>query len=422
MRRPLRFTSFRDRSLLLVFVAAFIGIGCGGGGSSSNQSQSDPAGLPPLSPPAQSNSYTGTDGAGDEWQVSIDHSSNGFTAVDSTNPGAGTALGSIVEELNFLGLSQTNISPPFQPFGFALEIPGRVLLLRPGNNATPLAALAPGSCLDINGDVTFQFVTLPDPNWAVNNATAYGNVQVSTSGATWNFSSFRQFTLAGSANQSGITLPPGSCSSTDGTINIPSGSGRSASTTLEVGPSGFFVAHQLVSSGPRGTTTGAVGVIVPAGPLNTASIAAASYVGFVDEPGLAAAGQPTTQMASFGGSITGAGCQTSPPPSSMCGGVFSGDNLGNLKQANTDTTISLGAEDSVNFGLYRSATVTIPDPGGSPGACVPPGVAGTDSQNNPTCTVPAVAVVGNPEGNFAIFLIAQDMVNNSPMVIYLLQR
>ena len=85
-------------------------------------------------------------------------------------------------------------------------------------------------------------------------------------------------------------------------------------------------------------------------------------------------------------------------------------------------TIDFGSEDAGNFGLYKSARVTIPDPAGSPGACTPPGVAGTDSQTNPTCTLPAIAVVGNPEDRFAIFLIAQDTVNNSPMAIYLFQQ
>ena len=106
----------------------------------------------------------------------------------------------------------------------------------------------------------------------------------------------------------------------------------------------------------------------------------------------------------------------------MCGGAFFNDSLTNLKQANTDVTIELGSEEPNNFGLYKSATVTVPDPVGSPGTCIAPGVAGTDSQINPTCTLPAIAVVGNPESKFAIFLIAQDMVNNSPMVIYLFEQ
>jgi len=36
--------------------------------------------------------------------------------------------------------------------------------------------------------------------------------------------------------------------------------------------------------------------------------------------------------------------------------------------------------------------------------------------------LPAVAVAGNPEGNFAIFVIAQDTVNDSPLAISLFQQ
>ncbi len=65
--------------------------------------------------------------------------------------------------------------------------------------------------------------------------------------------------------------------------------------------------------------------------------------------------------------------------------------------------MELGPEDQTNFGLYKSATIHILDP-------------------NKVCNPTGVAIVGNPEGKFAIFLIAQDTVTNSPMVIYLFQQ
>jgi hypothetical protein len=125
-------------------------------------------------------------------------------------------------------------------------------------------------------------------------------------------------------------------------------------------------------------------------------------------------------MAAFTGSV--ATCLTPPSSSGMCGGAFFNDILGNIKQASTDTTVEFGSEDPNNFGLFRSAQVTIPNPAGSAGTCTAPGVAGTDSQGTPTCTLPAIAVVGNPENKFAIFIIAQDTVNNSPMTIFLFQQ
>ena len=154
----------------------------------SSKVSTPPQGLPALTVPGPSNSYLGTEGPGNNWQASIDHTSNSFSAADLTNSSAGTVLGPIVDQIGFLGLAQTNLSPPFQPYGFALEIPGRALLLRPGINTAPLAALVPGSCLNIHGSVTFQFVTLPDQNWEVGADAAYGSVQASASGNTWNFS------------------------------------------------------------------------------------------------------------------------------------------------------------------------------------------------------------------------------------------
>jgi hypothetical protein len=361
------------------------------------------------------------------WQVSIDHTSNSFNAIDLTNSNSGTVLGSVVNQIGFLGLAQTNISPPFQPFGFALEIPGRALLLRPGANTAALAALAPGSCVNINGNVTVQFVTLPDQNWEVATDTAYGSVQLSGSGSSWNFSNFAEATLESSAQPS-ATLATGTCvtNAAGGLVTIPPNPPGTVSATLAVGPSGFFVADQFLTTA-SGTPSGAAGVIRPAASVNVNSVVGGSYLGFIYEPNVTAS--PTTcsadclapaQMGAFSGSLTT--CLTIPSSSGICGGAFFNDSLANLKQASTDMTIELGTEDPNNFGLYKSAKVTVPDPSGSPGTCTAPGVPGTDSQSNPTCTSPAIAVVGNPESKFAIFLIAQDIVNNSPLVIYLFEQ
>jgi len=400
-----------------LLVLLLLGTSCGGPG----KALAPPQGLPPLTTPSPSNSYFGTQSPGDMWQVSIDHTSNSFSAVNLTNSGAGTVLGSVVDQIGFLGLAQTNVSPPFQPFGFAVEIPGRALLLRPGVDTAALAALVPGSCLNINGNVTFQFVTLPGQNWEMGTDAAYGSVQVSAIGSSWNFSNFTQATL--DSSQTNATLATGTCATdaAGGLVTVPLHPPSTVSATLGVGPSGFFVADQFLSSA-SGTPSGAAGVIQPSTSVNPSTVVGGSYLGFIYEPNVTASPATCsadclapTQMAGFSGSITT--CQTLPSSSGMCGGAFFNDSLTNLKQASTDMIIELGTEDPNNFGLYKSATVTLPDPAGSPGTCTAPGVAGSDSQSNPTCTLPAIAVVGNPENKFAIFLIAQDTVNNSPMVI-----
>jgi len=420
MRSQRVLTGFHLCFSLLVLL--LLGTSCGGSG----KALAPPQGLPPLTTPSPSNSYVGTQSPGDMWQVSIDHTSNSFNAVDLTNLNAGSVLGSVVDQIGFLELAQTNVSPPFQPFGFALEIPGQALLLRPGANTAALAALVSGSCVNINGNVTFQFVALPDQNWEVATDAAYGSVQVSASESSWNFSNFTRGTL--DSSQTNATLATGTCATdaAGGLVTIPPTSPSTVSATLGVGPSGFFVADQFLSRA-SGMPSGAAGVIQPSTSANPTTVVGGSYLGFIYEPSVTASPATCsadclapTQMAAFSGSLTT--CQTVPSSSGMCGGAFFNDSLTNLKQASTDVTIELGAEDPNNFGLYKSARVTVPDPAGSPGTCTAPGVAGTDSQSNPTCTLPAIAVVGNPENKFAIFLIAQDTVNNSPMVIDLFEQ
>ena len=415
---------FRLCSVFFLLALAWLGTSCGG---SSPAASASPQGLPELPSPGPSNSYLGMQSAGDMWQASIDHTSNSFSVTDLNNSSAGTVLGSIVDQIGFLGLAQTNVSPPFQPFGFALEIPGRVLLLRPGTNTAPLAALVSASCLNINGSVAFQFVTLPDATWNAATDAAYGSAQVSVSGTTWNLSSIKQFTLGNSSDPSSLGTT-GTCATNTagGLVMIAPNPPSNVSATIGVGPSGFLAADHFLSTG-SGTMSAAAGVIQPSSSVNVASAVSASYLGFIYEPNVTT-GSATcvadcvapTQMAAFTGSVTG--CETPPSASGMCGGAFSNDILGNIKQASTDTTVEFGTEDPSNLGLFKSARITIPNPAGSPGTCTAPGVTGTDSQGNPTCTLPAIAVVGTPESKFAIFIIAQDTVNNSPMTIFLFQQ
>jgi hypothetical protein len=294
-------------------------------------------------------------------------------------------------------------------------------------NTAGLVALVPGSCLNINGSVTFQFVTLPDATWNAGTDAAYGSVQVSVNGTTWNLSGFTQFTL-GHSSDPGTAGTTGTCatSTAGGPVTIPPNPPSNASATIGVGPSGFFAADHFLSTA-SGTVASAAGVIQPSSSVNVGSVVSGSYLGFIYEPNVTA-GSATcvsdclapTQMAAFTGSV--ADCLTPPSASGMCGGAFFNDILGNVKQASTDITVEFGAEDPNNFGLFKSARITIPNPAGSAGACTTPAVTGTDSQGNPTCTLPAIAVVGNPENKFAIFLIAQDSVNNSPISISLLQQ
>jgi len=439
---------------VLVFAIALLGAACGG----KSDLNLTPSGLPPLSQAGELNSYVGTQGtdpstgnSGAVWQVTINHTTNSFSASDYAAQLV-TANGLFAFDGGFLNFSQTNPSPAFQADGFAIEIPGRVAFFRPGFNsfnstqdittsASSPVALVPGSCQGLF-DVTFQFVTLPTVKWTAGTDMAYGTLQVnsvqpSSSGSTWNFSNLTEYTLAKTQSQSGTTLSNGICaqSAVGAVVSIPPSSATGNTTTVAVGPSGFLI----MNDGPN--TSGAVGLIQPSSALNTSSVVSTNYLGFISEPAISVSSLcvpvagcvPTgNQLAFF--ACTSPGCTASG--NSLVGGAFALACIPPPPQqttfcyedptqpANTNITINLGTQNATNNGLFDSATVTIPVPvtPPPPGACVSPGVPGTDSQGNPTCTLPAVAVAGNPGNKFAIFLIAQDVVNQSPMAIYLFQE
>jgi hypothetical protein len=428
-----------------VLLAALCASGCNG--TSSIYTSTSVA--PVLSTPGPLNSYVGAESTGDVWQLTINHNTNSFSAIDYSEE-AGTSgspltfNGELAFDAGFLDLSQTNTgsSPAFEPAGFALEIPGQAVMFRPdtatdlnGNPAaaSPVAAV-PGSCLNFVMGVNFQFVIMPNVEqqgtnsivWKPASNTAYGSFQVSTDGTTWDFFNLSQFTLAQSPNQRSANFSPGLCApAIMGTvISIPSNSAISTTDTLVVGPSGFLILNQ----GPG--VSGAIGLRQPTSALNTGILVSVHYLGFVSEPSIPFPScsavpctptlPPPNPIASFG-----------PCPDTMCSpgtSLLGGDfPLANpldstsddpTQPANTNITINLGSQNTQSNGLYDAATVTIPDPNS---VCTGSAV-GQDSQGNPTCTFPAVAVAGNPENKYAIFLIAQDIVNQSPMSIYLFQE
>jgi hypothetical protein len=413
----------------LLMVAISLSTGCGG---KSNLNLT-PSGLPPVSQAGELNSYVGTQGtdpstgdSGAVWQLTINHTTNSFSASDYAAQLV-PANGLFAFDGGFLNFSQTNPSPAFQADGFAIEIPGRVAFFRPGFNSfnstqntttsasSPVAAV-PGNCLGLF-DVTFQFVSLPTAKWNGASDVAYGSVQVNSvqmgdNGSTWNFSNLTQFTLGNIQTQSQATLADGVCaqSAVGEVVSIPPSSTGSGNTiTVAVGPSGILI----INNGPE--ISGTVGLIQPSSALNMSSLLSANYLGFISEPAIPIplSGLPTAnQIASF--DCSNSGCKAS---GSLVGGAFPNDDP--TQPANTNITINLGTQNATNNGLFDGATLTIPDP---TSACTAPGVPGTDAQGNPTCALPAAAISGNPENKFAIFLIAQDLVNQSPMAIYLFQE
>jgi len=283
-----------------------------------------------------------------------------------------------------------------------------------------------GDCLQLNGTAAFQFVPLPDARWNPATDWAYGSLQASTSGTQWSFSNLSLFTLSGSVVKA-PAMQTGTCGDTkngnvisilpDTTNNIPA-------TTVGVGPTGYFFADASFSFSTEVLALpGKIGVIQPASALDTSAVTAASYKGLLfravpmNSPDYGTASNPMTQLVAFGPGTIGALAGGSYPSSqSNLGGV-----VFDLTQSPASNIgITLGTEDAKNNGLYKAASVTLPDSGNL--CSTTTGTAGKDATGNPTCTVPAVAVVGNPEGKYAIFLIAEDLLTSRPLGIYLYQQ
>jgi len=405
----------------LILLALLPWTGCSGGGSQNSNSTQQ--GLAPPPPPSQINSYLGT--SGNIWSTKINHTANQINGEDTTLHGtqlAGAIVGTVSNAGGFEQLSLTTVPQELtgQDIGFALEIPGRMAMVRYGDLFHPLVPLVPtDSCTTINGTVTYEYVTIPDaatpPKWLPDSDSTYGTFQVSIDNSAWNFSGITQFTLTGAAPANpGTGLPAGFCGIGSNGYAVTAASSATdppvATVTMGFGPSGFFLEDNgssqatpvgVVPSNALGAGVGAIGVVQPSSPLSTSDVVKATYLGFYYEPGIRGGGA-VTQLASFG--CTGANCPLPPSPTAIIGGVF--PNTGGsspvdepTQPAGQNVTVDLGTQDPSNNGLYPSATVMVSG-----------------------ASFPAAAVVGSLEGKYAFFLIAEDTVNNVPLAIYLFQR
>jgi hypothetical protein len=305
----------------------------------------------------------------------------------------------------------------------------------------PFVPLVPTvTCPSMKDAETFLFVTLPTPlsttgtgadAWDPQLETAYGSVDISASGSTVTLANIKQNILPSAGGGTPVNAPSsnvtGACSQTvyGNTVAIPPNPTVTSTykvTTpqamMGIGPSGLLVEDNGGTS-YLGAGTGAIGLPKASSTLSTSSLVAAQYQGFFYSSGKS--GYSTTwssSVASFGFTSLPSTCAAVVPQTStmLYGGDFTGNNpAASTVQSgggfgNCDFAIDLGAQDTSTNGLYPAATVYV-------------GSGFAANTLGKSYSFPAVAIAGQLNGKFAIFLIGEDTAGspNQAWGIYLLQ-
>jgi len=345
-----------------------------------------------------------------------------------------------------------------EPGSFAVELAGQAggLVQLVNQPVAPLVAAT--QCPNLKTAQTYLFVTIPaalnftspgqdiqQRTWDPKTDTAYGSVDVSSSGSTVNFQNIHQFTLPSvrgtgrptqqpSSSLTGVCGPTafGNVTNVPGQLIIPApGSGQEPppQAKIGIGPSGFLVEDNGAAGGfgtlpdtspplpynnVLGAGTGAVGLPKPSSALDTNAIAGAQYQGFIYAASIyAGASFPpewSSHLASFGfPGVPPASCAevTQSTSTLIYGGDFTKDDPSTSQDGfgNCDFAIDLGTQDPATNGLYPGATVWVG--------------AGYANTTNTTYHFQAVAIAGQLNGKYAIFLIGVD--STQPWAVYLLQ-
>jgi hypothetical protein len=420
-------------------------------------------------PPSPSQLYFAPTG-GDVYAstYAIDHTANSFvrdvygfdgsaaagatvtdSGVISILPNGIVSLGTTYNE-NSSGV--TTVYNPPQTGSWAVELPGEAALIGMKAYSTFTPAVPTEFCPSLSTAENFQFVTIPNRlsnnssivanNWNPQLETAYGSVQIGTTGTTVQFSSLTQYTLplngaaAGPPQNPGPATATAACSpsfygqivgypSAVSVINPGGSQSVPPSATIGIGPSGFLV-EDAGSSQIKGQTYenilgagyGAIGLPVPPSALSTSSLASAQYQGFLYGSGgpvsLTQSGPGFSLIGSFGYKDLQSSCPTLPAPSTptiIYGGEFANNDPSSRAFGNCDLAVDLGTQDATTNGLFPAATVYVTS--GFPAN----GIGRAYSFS-------AVAIAGQMrQGKLAIFLIGADTTGSPSQAwgIYLLQ-
>jgi hypothetical protein len=337
--------------------------------------------------------------------------------------------------------------------GWAVELADQSggLAQLPGQSFVPLVPAV--TCPSMSSPQTFLFVTLPArlaisgtglSDWNPQLETAYGSVDISASGGTVTFANIKQNLLPSAGGGAPASAPSSSltgvCSSTvfGNTVAVPANptisTDPTGTTTISpqaivgIGPSGLLVEDNgsadvnapggALYENLLGAGTGAIGLPESPSAVEESALVTALYLGFFYGSG--SSGSTTnwsSSLASFGFPSLPSTCASVAPQTStlLYGGDFAGNNpaAANVQSGggfgNCDFAIDLGAPASTN-GLFPAAKVYV-------------GSSFATNTTGQSYSFPAVAIAGQLNGKFAIFVIGEDTVGspNQAWGLYLLQ-
>jgi hypothetical protein len=158
-----------------------------------------------------------------------------------------------------------------------------------------------------------------------------------------------------------------------------------------------------------------MGVPQPSAQVDTGALSGAQYLGTIYGAGSNTSNW-TSLVASFGFPGAPSGCPSGSFQTPIFGGDFPGDDPTQSPQGasggfgNCDVVIDLGSQDATNNGLFPNATIYL----GST-------FAGNSTKTN--FAFPAVAVAGQLNGKYAVFVIGVDTTGTPSQAwgIYLFQ-
>lgn len=356
----------------------------------------------------------------------------------------------------------------------------------PPAQAVPYLVAESSACPNSATPTTFLYITLPTVNASPESAD-YGTVTISNLGNAVTFQAqpfmIGKPALPASTVTGGCSISPFGIPLTSYPVNTVNTSGITGAEVFAISPGGLLV-DSAPSGNPNGgalgqnnNSSGAIGVAMPASPVDATAVVGAKYSGFLYAPQFDVGGtlrlstdgdgNPIIFDASMLASAYGDNAENSAacavlqnsiaanlvsagnggtiaaPPStttSLFGGEFKNSDPSGASgmTERCDVAIDLGQQDAQNNGLFPNATIFI-------GQNYPPATDTSVMSNpclNPAASVPlpcafafpAAAIVGKVQGQFVIFVATSNLVPTlpvdaisgdavqTPVAIYLFQK